>query len=101
MENKSVEIIIADRKYPVIVPSNEEKIIREAESIIKERLEKWQKQVAAKDNQDYVALTLLTQLVDVLKEKNDRDTKLKFLDTKIVSMSKQISGLGIKEEERA
>ncbi len=95
MENKSVEIIIADRKYPVIVPANEEKILRETEGIIKERLARWQKQVSAKDNQDYLALTLLTQLVEILKEKNDRDTKLKFLDTKIQSMSKQINNLGI------
>jgi hypothetical protein len=98
MENKSVEIIIADRKYPVIVPANEEKVVREAESIIKERLEKWQKQVTAKDNQDYLALTLLTQLVEILKEKNDRETKLKFLDTKIQSMNKQISALELVEE---
>jgi hypothetical protein len=101
MENKSVEIIIADRKYPVIVPANEEKVLREAESIIKERVAKWQKQISAKDNQDYLALTLLTHLVEILKEKNDRETKLKFLDTKILSMSKQINALGIKEDEAA
>ena len=97
MENKSVEISIADRRYPVIVPANEEKFLREAESIVKERIIKWQKQIGNKDSQDYLALTLLTQLVELLKEKNDRDTKLKFLDTKLQSMNKQIDNLGIME----
>jgi hypothetical protein len=98
MENKSVEIIIADRKYPIIIPANEEKYIREAESIIKERIAAWQKQLGAKENQDYLALTLLTNLFEALKEKNDTKTKLNFLETKLKSMSKSISTLGLEEE---
>jgi cell division protein ZapA len=94
----SVEIQIADRRYPLRVAPNEEKILRQAEQELREKLAYWQNQIAAREHQDYLALALLTTLVEDIKARKDRETKLTFLHTKVNSMNKHIETLAIKQE---
>jgi cell division protein ZapA len=98
-DNKiSLEIQIADRRYPLRVAPNEEKILRQAEQEIKEKLAYWQSQVSVKESQDYLALALLTTLVEDIKARKDRETKLTFFRTKVNSMNKRIEALSLKED---
>lgn len=98
-DNKiSVEIQIADRRYPLRVAPNEEKVLRQAEQELREKLAYWQQQVSIKENQDYLALALLTTIVEDIKSRKDRETKLTFLHTKVNSMNKHIEALSINQE---
>ncbi len=94
----SVEIQIADRRYPLRVAPNEEKILRQAEMELREKLIVWQNQIATKEQQDYLALALLTTLVEDIKNRKDRETKLTFFRTKVNSMNKHIEALSINQE---
>ncbi|GDX48370.1 MAG: cell division protein ZapA [Bacteroidota bacterium] len=97
-ENKiSVEVQIADRRYPLRVAPAEEKILRQAEEELRQKLAYWQNQVSLKENQDYLALSLLTHIVEDIKARKDRDTKHTFIHNKIKSMNKNIDALSIKE----
>jgi cell division protein ZapA len=91
----SVEVQIADRRYPLRVAPNEEKFLRQAESELRDKLAFWQNQIAAREHQDYLALALLTTIVEDIKARKDRETKLTFFRTKVNSMNKHIEALSI------
>ncbi len=98
-DNKiSIEIQIADRRYPLRIAPTEEKILRQAEEELKQKLNYWQSQVSIKENQDYLALALLNMLVEDIKTRKDKETKLAFVHTKVNSMNKHIESLSINPE---
>ncbi len=66
----NINVIIADRPYPLKVKAEEEEIVRKAAKKINDQMKGFQSQYAAKDKQDYLAMTVLTYAVNSLKQEN-------------------------------
>lgn len=84
----NINVIIADRPYPLRIKAEEEETVRKAAKTINEQMKGFQSQYSAKDKQDYLAMTALTYAVNSLKSENntvieddDFTTKLNQLET--------------------
>lgn len=74
----SINITIADRRYPMRIKRNDEEKIRKAAKIINERILQYQERYNGKDNQDFLAMSavqLATQVLDLMQE-NDKEPLL-------------------------
>ena len=69
----SINITIADRRYPMRIKRSEEEKIRKAAKIINERLLQYQERYVGKDNQDFLAMSAVQFVVQVLDLMNDTD----------------------------
>jgi len=66
-EKLSIRINICDRYYPLVIERKDEEKIRKASKLIGERLLQYRQKYVDKDNQDYLAMTVLqfaTQYLD-------------------------------------
>lgn len=74
-EELSINITIADRRYPMRIKRNEEEKIRKAAKIINERILQYQERYIGKDNQDFLAMSsvqFVAQVIDLMQE-TDKD----------------------------
>ena len=60
----NINLIIADRPYPLKVKPEEEERVRNAAKEINSRVKQFQTQYAAKDKQDYLAMSALMYAVE-------------------------------------
>jgi cell division protein ZapA len=61
----NINVIIADRPYPLKVKPEEEEGIRKAAKRLNERVKEFQNSYEAKDKQDYLAMCALHYAVDL------------------------------------
>ena len=61
----NINIIIADRPYPLRIKPDEEEKVRKAAKDINDKIKQFQGQYAAKDKQDYLAMCALMFAVDI------------------------------------
>jgi len=76
-EEFSINVTIADRRYPMRINRSEEEKIRKAAKIINERILQYQQRYSGKDNQDCLAMSALQfviQIMDVMDQSNDQPT---------------------------
>ena len=62
MDNKdliNINLLIADRPYPLKIKPEEEEMVRKVAKEINEKVKQFQYQYAAKDKQDYLAMCAL------------------------------------------
>ncbi|MEI6311808.1 MAG: cell division protein ZapA [Bacteroidota bacterium] len=64
----NINVMLAERLYPLSVDPNEEATIRQAAKMINEKIKSYQQLYAAKDKQDFLAMIALNLGVDNLKE---------------------------------
>ena len=69
----SINITIADRRYPMRIKRSEEEKIRKAAKIINERILQYQERYIGKDNQDFLAMSAVQFVVQVLDLMQDVD----------------------------
>jgi cell division protein ZapA (FtsZ GTPase activity inhibitor) len=72
-EEFSINVTIADRRYPMRINRNEEEKIRKAAKIINERILQYQQRYLGKDNQDCLAMSALQfvlQIMDLMDQTN-------------------------------
>jgi hypothetical protein len=72
-EELSINVTIADRRYPMRIRRNEEEKIRKAAKIINERILQYQQRYSGKDNQDCLAMSALQfviQVMDTMEQSN-------------------------------
>lgn len=62
-----INVIIADRPYPLKIKQEEEEGIRKAAKFVNEKVKEFSHVYAAKDKQDYLAMCSLMMAVEVLK----------------------------------
>lgn len=62
----NINIIIADRPYPLKVKPEEEERVRNAAKEINAKVKQFQSQYAAKDKQDYLAMSALMYAVEAV-----------------------------------
>lgn len=68
----NINVIIADRPYPLKIKKNEEEDVRNAAREINEKVKQFQQVYAAKDKQDYLAMSALMYAVQNIE--NQRKT---------------------------
>jgi cell division protein ZapA (FtsZ GTPase activity inhibitor) len=76
-EEFSINVTIADRRYPMRINRSEEEKIRKAAKIINERILQYQQRYSGKDNQDCLAMSALQfviQIMDVMDQSNVEPT---------------------------
>jgi cell division protein ZapA (FtsZ GTPase activity inhibitor) len=92
-EHISVQVLIAERTYPIKIDTKDAPIVREAARLLQEKLVQVQQMYAVKDKQDYLAMSALLNLVDILKEKNKRDDQFSTLEKQLSEVESQIQVL--------
>jgi cell division protein ZapA (FtsZ GTPase activity inhibitor) len=68
-ESKHISVIIGGRSYNLQVESGEEKTVRDATELIKDKVAQIESRYPHKDKQDVLAMTLLTLHVDAMKNR--------------------------------
>lgn len=68
----NINVIIADRTYPMKVKPNEEEVVRNAAKRVNEKVKEFQEQYGTNDKQDFLAMAALMYAVDLFnkEEKN-------------------------------
>jgi len=91
----SINISIAGRKYPLTIAANEEQNIRAISKMINEKMQAYAEQFSLKDNQDALAmfaieLAIEYQKISLLLEANLEQTRKELLDLKQLLASVQL-----------
>jgi len=73
----NINVMLAERLYPLSVDPNQEATIRQAAKMINEKIKSYQQLYAAKDKQDFLAMIALNLGVDNLKEKSQEVSSTK------------------------
>lgn len=66
----NINVIIADRPYPLKIKKSEEEGVRKAAKEINEKVKQFQQVYAAKDKQDYLAMSALMYAVQNIDSQN-------------------------------
>lgn len=69
----AINITIAERRYPMRIKRSDEEKIRKAAKIINERITQYQERYNGKDNQDFLAMSAIQFVVQVLDLMNEKD----------------------------
>ena len=73
-ETININLIIADRPYPLKIKQSEEEQIRTAAQEINQKVKDFQQLYSAKDKQDYLAMCALTYAVESITSKKSSAT---------------------------
>jgi cell division protein ZapA len=81
-EEFTIHVTIADRRYPMRIKRSEEEKIRRAAKLINERTLQYQQRYTGKDNQDFLAMSILQFAIQLLdsSEKLDMAPALKQIE---------------------
>ncbi|HKM93244.1 MAG TPA: cell division protein ZapA [Prolixibacteraceae bacterium] len=81
-EKLAINIMIADRRYPMTIKHGDEEKIRKAAKILNERILQYRQTYAGKDNHDYMAMSALQFVIEMLKltEQQDIDPAIRQID---------------------
>ena len=85
MNEISINISIAGRKYPLTIAANEEQNIRALSKMINEKMHAYSEQFSLKDNQDALAMFAIElateyQKISLLLEANTQQTSKELLE---------------------
>ncbi len=64
-EDLTINITIADRRYPMRIKRNDEEKIRKAAKIINERILQYRQMYSGKDSQDFMAMSTLQFAIEL------------------------------------
>lgn len=90
MQTISIELQIANRKYPLRLTEDEVEIAREAARRVNERLEALEKQYGVTDMQDLFAMTALQLTSAMVKEEQETDRERLELMGRLDALNKQM-----------
>jgi len=69
----SINITIGERQYPLKIRIAEEELVRQAEHLINEKFNDFQLRFTGQEKIDYLAMSALMNLVEVLKKETTGD----------------------------
>lgn len=69
-DSKHISVVIGGRSYNLVVDLAEERTVRDAVQSIDDKYAQMEARYPAKDKQDLLAMTLLTLMVDAMKDKS-------------------------------
>lgn len=85
----NINLLIADRPYPLKIKPEEEEMVRKVAKDINEKVKQFQYQYAAKDKQDYLAMCALMLGV----EKASKERGATTIDSELSSTLKEIDDI--------
>ena len=66
----SISITVGDRRYPLKVRAADEELVRQAEHLINEKFNEFQLRFTGQEKIDYIAMSAIMNLVDLLKNQS-------------------------------
>lgn len=88
----NINLVIADRPYPLKVSPEEEGTVRRAARAINQKVKEYQRQYDAKDKQDYLAMCALWFAVETLSNKSEDIEQDPTLAEKLHKLDALLSG---------
>jgi len=72
MEEKliSISVTVGDRRYPLKVIARDEELVRQAELLVNEKFNEFQLRFTGQEKIDYLAMSALMNMVDLMKVQN-------------------------------
>lgn len=89
----NINVVIADRPYPLKVKRNEEEGVRKAAKLINEKVKDFRTLYAAKDKQDYLAMCSLMFAVESVQNQNKPDIDASDLDARLEQLDGLLSSI--------
>lgn len=87
----NINVIIADRPYPLKIKPSEEENVRKAARAINEKVTQFQQAYAAKDKQDYLAMCTLMYAVDNINNQSKLDSENAGFEEELAELEAVIS----------
>lgn len=77
----SISVTLGERRYPLKIRAGEEIAVREAETMINEKFNEFQLRFTGQEKIDYLAMSTLMIVVDLLKHKsNDGNSSVEIVN---------------------
>ena len=90
-ETVSVNVLIAERLYPLKVTKSDEGKLQHAVKLVNEKIKEYQKLYDGKDKQDYMAMCLLNFAVEHVNFQDSTETDNRLLEEKIAQLEEVLS----------
>jgi len=86
----SISITVGDRRYPLKVRAVDEELVRHAEHLINEKFNEFQLRFTGQEKIDYIAMSAVMNLVDLLKNQNQDGEQGELLHQKISEAERMV-----------
>ena len=86
----SISITVGDRRYPLKVRAADEELVRQAEHLINEKFNEFQLRFTGQEKIDYIAMSAIMNLVDLLKNQSQSGEQGESLFQKIAEAEKMV-----------
>ncbi len=90
-ETVNMNVLIAERLYPLKVSSTDEEKVKSAVDLVNERIKKYQQLYDGKDKQDYMAMCLLNFAVEYVNLQDVTQQNDRLLEEKILKLEEVLS----------
>lgn len=87
----NINVIIADRPYPLKIRKDEEEEVRKAAKAINEKVMQFQQVYAAKDKQDYLAMCALMYAVQNIENQRSAKNNVSGIENDIAQLEALLS----------
>lgn len=88
----NINVIIADRPYPLKIKKAEEEDVRNAAREINEKVKQFQQVYAAKDKQDYLAMSALMYAVQHIENQRKTVTNASSFEEELKKLEETLLG---------
>ena len=90
-ETVNINVLIAERLYPLKVTKSDEEKLRNAVKLVNEKIKEYQTLYDGKDKQDYVAMCLLNFAVEHVNLQESTQHNNRLLEEKIIQLEEVLS----------
>jgi cell division protein ZapA (FtsZ GTPase activity inhibitor) len=91
-ETVNINVLIAERLYPLKVTKSDEEKLRYAAKLVNEKIKEYQKLYDGKDKQDYMAMCLLNFVAEQANLHDIAQQDNRLLEEKINQLEEVLSG---------
>jgi len=91
-ETVNINVLIAERLYPLKVTQSDEEKVRSAVKLVNEKIKEYQALYDGKDKQDYMAMCLLNFAVEQENLQKELQQNDRLMEEKIIELEEVLSG---------
>jgi cell division protein ZapA (FtsZ GTPase activity inhibitor) len=91
-ETVNINVLIAERLYPLKVARSDEEKVTSAVNLVNEKIKEYQQLYDGKDKQDYMAMCLLNFAVEHVSLQDTSQQNNRLLEEKINELEEVLSG---------
>jgi cell division protein ZapA len=90
-ETISINVTIGDRMYPLKIRAEDQLMVRKAEQLINQKYGDFQLRFSGQEKLDYLAMSALMNVVDLMKEHSESDGAASMVKEKLLKASQLIA----------